>query len=34
MTSDAVFADNVDKKNSEGYIYKLFNSPVDWLARK
>jgi hypothetical protein len=34
MASDAAFADNVDRKSSEGYICKLFSGPVDWSARK
>jgi hypothetical protein len=34
MASDAAFADNIDRKSSKSYIYKLFSRPVDWLARK
>jgi transposase InsO family protein len=32
--SDASFADNVDRKSSEGYLFKLFGGPVDWRATK
>jgi hypothetical protein len=34
LASDALFTDNSDRKSSEGYIAKLFNSPIDWQARK
>ena len=34
LASDASFADNSDRKSSEGYIAKLFNGPIDWHARK
>ena len=34
LASDASFADNSDRKSSEGYIAKLFNRPIDWQARK
>jgi hypothetical protein len=34
LASDASFADNSDRKSSEGYIAKLFNGPIDWQARK
>ena len=29
LASDALFADNSDRKSSEGYIAKLFNRPID-----
>jgi hypothetical protein len=29
LASDASFADNSDRKSSEGYIAKLFNGPID-----
>ncbi len=32
--SDASFADNPDRKSSEGFIFCLFGGPVEWLARK
>jgi hypothetical protein len=32
--SDAVFADNVDRKSSDGYIFFLFGGPIDWKASK
>jgi hypothetical protein len=28
--SDAAFADNQDRKSSDGYLFKLFGGPVDW----
>jgi hypothetical protein len=30
--SDAAFADNQDRKSSEGYLFTLFGGPVDWKA--
>ncbi|KAJ5124630.1 uncharacterized protein N7515_008455 [Penicillium bovifimosum] len=32
--SDASFADNPDRKSSEGFIFSLFGGPVEWRARK
>jgi hypothetical protein len=32
--SNASFADNLDRKSSEGYIFKLFYGLIDWKARK
>ena len=32
--SDAAFADNQDRKSSDGYLFKLFGGPVDWRAGK
>lgn len=32
--SDAAFADNQDRKSSEGYLFTLFGGPVDWKATK
>lgn len=32
--SDASFADNPDRKSSEGYICTIFGGPVDWRAGK
>jgi hypothetical protein len=32
--SDAAFADNVDRKSTEGYLFKLFGGPIDWRACK
>jgi hypothetical protein len=29
LASDVLFADNSDRKSSEGYIAKLFNRPID-----
>jgi hypothetical protein len=34
MAGDAAFVDNIDKKSSKNYIYKLFSRLVDWLVRK
>jgi hypothetical protein len=34
FSSDAAFADNVDRKSSEGYLFKLFGGAVDWRAAK
>jgi hypothetical protein len=27
--SDAAYADNLDQKSSEGYIFTLFGGPID-----
>jgi Reverse transcriptase (RNA-dependent DNA polymerase) len=32
--SDAAFADNVDRKSTEGFIFKLFGRPIDWRSSK
>jgi hypothetical protein len=32
--SDAAYADNPDRKSSEGYIFSLFGGPIDWKAGK
>ncbi|OOQ85189.1 Reverse transcriptase RNA-dependent DNA polymerase [Penicillium brasilianum] len=32
--SDASFADNTDRKSSEGFLFCLFGGPIDWKARK
>jgi hypothetical protein len=32
--SDASSADNPDQKSSEGFMFCLFNGPIDWMARK
>jgi hypothetical protein len=32
--SDVSFADNPDRKSSEGFIFCLFGGPIEWLARK
>jgi hypothetical protein len=32
--SDAAFADNADRKSTEGYLFKLFGGPIDWRATK
>lgn len=34
LFSDASFADNPDRKSSEGYICTIFGGPVDWRAGK
>ena len=32
--SDAAYADNEDRKSTEGYLFKLFGGPVDWRSGK
>lgn len=32
--SDAAFADNLDRKSSEGFLFKLYGGPLDWTAKK
>jgi hypothetical protein len=32
--SDAAFADNIDRKSSDGYLFMLYGGPVDWKAAK
>ena len=32
--SDATYADNIDQKSSEGYLFTLFGGPIDWRATK
>jgi hypothetical protein len=32
--SDASFADNPDRKSSEGFLFCLFGGPIEWKARK
>jgi ribonuclease HI len=32
--SDAAFADNRDRKSSDGYIFMLYCGPIDWKASK
>jgi hypothetical protein len=31
---DAAFADNIDRKSTEGFLFKLFGGPIDWKACK
>ena len=33
-SSDAAFADNLDRKSSHGYLFKLFGGPIAWKATK
>ncbi|OOQ85768.1 hypothetical protein PEBR_23736 [Penicillium brasilianum] len=33
-SSDASFADNIDRKSSEGFIFCLFGGPIDWKVTK
>ena len=33
-SSDAAFADNPDRKSSNGYLFKLYGSPIAWKATK
>ena len=32
--SDAAFADNLDRRSSDGYLFLLYGGPVDWKASK
>jgi reverse transcriptase-like protein len=32
--SDSAFADNLDRKSSDGYLFTLYGGPVDWKASK
>ncbi|EDN08978.1 predicted protein [Histoplasma mississippiense (nom. inval.)] len=32
--SDASFADNSERRSTEGYIFKLFEGPVDWKSKR
>ena len=32
--SDAAFADNLDRKSSDGYLFELNGGPIDWRASK
>ena len=32
--SDAAFADNTDRRSSQGYLFTLFGGPIDWKASK
>jgi hypothetical protein len=34
FATDAAYADNADRKSSEGYVFKMFGGVVDWKARK
>ncbi len=33
-TADAFFANDLDRKNAEDYIFKLFNDMIDWVVKK
>ena len=33
-SSDAAFADNADRKSTEGCLFMLFGGPIDWRAAK
>jgi hypothetical protein len=33
-TIDAFFANDLDRKNAEEYIFKLFNDMIDWIVKK
>jgi hypothetical protein len=33
-TIDAFFANDLDRKNAEEYIFKLFNAIIDWIVKK
>jgi hypothetical protein len=31
---DTFFANDLDRKNVEKYIFKLFNNMIDWIIKK
>ncbi len=33
-TIDAFFANDLDRKNAEEYIFKLFDDIIDWVIKK
>jgi hypothetical protein len=33
-TANAFFANDLDRKNAEEYIFKLFNDMIDWVVKK
>jgi hypothetical protein len=33
-TADAFFANDLDRRSAEGYIFKLFGGMIDWAVRK
>ena len=33
-TNDASYADATTRKSTEGYLFKLFGGPIDWVSRK
>jgi hypothetical protein len=33
-TTNAFFANDLDQKNAEKYIFKLFDEMIDWTAKK
>jgi hypothetical protein len=33
-TVNAFFANNLDRKNAEEYIFKLFDDMIDWVVKK
>jgi hypothetical protein len=33
-TADAFFANNLDRRNVEKYIFKLFDNMIDWIVKK
>ena len=32
--SDAAFADNADRRSSDGFLFMLFGGPIDWKASR
>jgi hypothetical protein len=34
VASDAAFADNPDRRSTQGYVIKLFGGPIDWKSGK
>src|SRR5437773_4210294 len=33
-SADASFANNPDRRSREGYVFKLYGRPIDWVSRK
>ena len=33
-SADASFANNPDRRSGEGYVFKLYGGPIDWVSRK
>ena len=33
-SADASFVNNPDRRSGEGYVFKLYGGPIDWVSRK
>ena len=33
-SADASFANNPNRRLGEGYVFKLYGGPIDWISRK